>query len=1090
MKAYAIGLDIGITSVGSAILALDSNEQPCGIIDMGVRIFEAAEVPKTGKSLAAPRREARSTRRRLRRHRHRNERIKNLIINKGILSKDELQSLFERKLEDIYFLRVRALDEKINEEELARILIHLSQRRGFKSNRKNESSKEEGKMLKAINENKQRMEQHGYRSVAEMLLKDEAFKESKRNKGGQYITTITRDMVEDEVHLIFKKQREYNNVHTSEELEKEYLDILLSQRSFDEGPGEGSPYAGNQIEKMIGKCTFFKEKPRAAKASYSFEYFNLLEKINHIRLIGKGEERSLSDEERQKIINLAHQSPDLTYSKIRKALDLSKGYRFNMLRYFTDKSIEDIEKKQKFNFLKAYHEMRVAFDRKSKGSFEKFSNEQRNEIGTALSIYKTSDRIKEYLKGKGFSDEDIETIEDIKSFSKFGHLSIEACDQIIPFLEKGMNYNEACESAEINFKGHTNTGKKQFLHPTSEDYESITSPVVRRAVVQSIKVINAIIQKQGCSPSFINIELAREMSKNLKERNEIRKENENNQANNERLRKKIKDEHRIANPSGIDIVKLKLWEEQDGRCAYSLEAIPINQLFTPNFEIDHIIPYSVSFDDSYKNKVLVFKKENQEKGKRLPLQYLTGKKRDEFIIWVNNNVKNFKKKQNLLKEKISEEDKKNFKERNLQDTKTISRFLYNYINDNLEFAASTTGKKKKVTAVNGIITSYMRKRLGINKIRENGDLHHAVDAVVIACTTDKIIQEISRYSELRECQYTQDDSSSLAVNPSTGEIISKFPQPWHKFRKELEARLSSEPERLVKELKLPFYMDKDSPIPEPIFVSRMPNKKVKGEAHEATARSKKDLKKGYTISKTKLTSLSLDKQTGEINNYYEPESDSLLYRALKERLKSFGGDAKKAFKEPFHKPKKDGSQGPIVRTVKTREKSSISVDILGGNAVAKNSSRVRIDVFHIENDGYYFVPIYVADTIKEKLPSKAVVAHKPYEQWKEMRDEDFIFSLYHNDLLKVSSKKEIELKKIHKESSLANSYKTKSEYLYYISADISDGSISCCTHDNTYEIKSLGIKKLEKLEKYSVDVLGKHHKINEEKRQAFNIKRD
>lgn len=90
---------------------------------------------------------------------------------------------------------------KVSRSEFARILLHLSQRRGFRSNRKNPSSKEDGALLKAVSENAERMEKHGYRTVGEMLLCDEAFKQHKRNKGGNYLTTVTRDMVADEATI-------------------------------------------------------------------------------------------------------------------------------------------------------------------------------------------------------------------------------------------------------------------------------------------------------------------------------------------------------------------------------------------------------------------------------------------------------------------------------------------------------------------------------------------------------------------------------------------------------------------------------------------------------------------------------------------------------------------------------------------------------------------------------------------------------------------------------------------------------------------------------------------------------------------------
>ena len=150
MHPYGIGLDIGVTSVGWAVLALDGEEKPRGIIDMGSRIFDAAEHPKTGASLALPRREARSARRSLRRHRHRKERIRELLVSSGLLGRDELDRLFDGQLTDIYALRVKALDEKLSREEFARVLFHLAQRRGFRSNRKNAGDKEEGKLLEAV----------------------------------------------------------------------------------------------------------------------------------------------------------------------------------------------------------------------------------------------------------------------------------------------------------------------------------------------------------------------------------------------------------------------------------------------------------------------------------------------------------------------------------------------------------------------------------------------------------------------------------------------------------------------------------------------------------------------------------------------------------------------------------------------------------------------------------------------------------------------------------------------------------------------------------------------------------------------------
>ena len=137
-------------------------------------------------SLAAPRREARSARRRLRRHRHRNERIRYLLVSSGLLTESELDSLFEDQLEDIHALRVKALDTLVSNTESVSILFHLSQPRSFKTNRKSNSSQEEGKLLEAVSSNNERIKACDYRTVGEMLFKDPQYFEHKRNNGRGY----------------------------------------------------------------------------------------------------------------------------------------------------------------------------------------------------------------------------------------------------------------------------------------------------------------------------------------------------------------------------------------------------------------------------------------------------------------------------------------------------------------------------------------------------------------------------------------------------------------------------------------------------------------------------------------------------------------------------------------------------------------------------------------------------------------------------------------------------------------------------------------------------------------------------------------
>ncbi len=1070
---YRIGLDIGTTSVGWSVLNTDLNGEPNRIIDMGVRIFDAAEHPKDGSSLAAPRREARGARRRNRRHRHRMDRIKNLLQRENIISKDELINLYNSNgLTDVYKIRYEAIERLLTKEELARVLIHIAQRRGFKSNRKNEDKKSDaGKLLTATNENVQYMEEKGYLTVGEMLYKDEKYSNIKRNKGGDYSNTFLRQQIIDEINIIFEKQKSFGNKYITDDFIEKYLDIVQSQRDFDEGPGEQSPYSGNQIEKMVGNCTFEKNEKRGAKACYTFEYFNLLQKVNNIRIISDNNKRFLSDEERKTIIELCHKTEKVDYNKIRKELGLSDKEYFSSLSY-GNQDIDKVEK-TKFQYLAAYHEMRRAFDKLYKGYIEKISIEKRDVIGTVLTYYKTDEKIISSIENYDFSDDEKQVIINMKNFSKVGNLSLKAMRKITPYLEIGMTYDKACIEAGYDFKAHKNENTRKYLPKLPDDIYEITSPVVKRSINQTIRLVNALIRKYG-SPAMINIELARDMSKSFAERKVIEKQQKENADNNQKVYNEIKNTFGIVKPSGQDIIKYRLWQEQQGICLYTNTPIKAELLFTPGYcEIDHIIPYSISFDDRYTNKALVIAQANREKGNRIPMDYV--KSKDDFIGIVNAVIKNRAKRQKLLKVHLTDEEQSEMKQRSLQDTQFITRFMANYIRDNLAFDETYTGKQK-VISVNGAVTSYMRKRWGITKIREDGDLHHSVDAVVVACVSQGTIQKVTKYSRYRENYYKDRDADFKD---------EKFPLPWPEFKTELEIRTSKKPQELLNDILLPNYQDMDLSKIKPIFVSRRERKKKAGQAHKETIRSKKDITlnnvtEEKVVTKTLIQDLKI--KDGEIENYYNPSSDKLLYNLLKEKLIKADGDGKKAFPEGYvYKPTPKGGISPKVNKVKTYETSSLNVSV--NNGVAGNGDMVRIDLYKVENEGYYFVPIYVSDLVKDKLPNKACVAHKNYEQWKIMDDKDFLYSVYPNDLLLIKSKKEMKFSKTFKDAKIQNEYLSSEEFVYYSNADIASAAIKVIINDNSYFLRGLGIKTLKSIEKYNVDILGNKYKADIEIRK-------
>ena len=1027
---YVLGLDIGIASVGYALLALDSFDEPYKIVFLNSRIFPQAECPKDGASLALPRRLARGKRRRLRRRRHRLLRIRRLICRENLMNKEQLTVLYDKSFKtDIFSLRYQGLERKLLPEEWARVLIHIAKHRGFKSNRKslNVSGVEDGKVLQAVHANRKILDK--YRTVGEMFARDEKFSARKRNTKNSYILCVSRSMLQDEIITLFKAQKKFGNIYTSDTFRNEYIKIFASQRAFDDGPGSNSPYAGDQIEKMIGLCTFEKKngEKRAPKSSYSFIKFNLLQKVNHLMVKSVNESRVLTKDERDIIVALAWKSPNVTYQSIRRAIGLPYCFTFTDIYYKYETGLDDEalidknEKARKFNYTKAYHDMRKALDKVYKNRIQELSEDELNTIAYIFTVNKTDVRIRQRLETANITAEDIDAlIANLSTFSKFGHLSIKACKKINPYLEQGMSYDKACSSAGYDFKAHMQT-KNKYLTSCCEEIQEISNPVVKRSLTQTIKIINAIVRKYG-SPVEVHVELAREMSRSFKDRDSMRKNMENNRTINEKTKEILQNEFGLHNPTGMDIIKFKLYQEQQGVCIYSQTVMDLDRVLHDSkyAEVDHILPYSRSFDDSFNNKVLVKTIENQVKGNRTPMEYMASnlEKRHRFIIGVKANLHNPRKVSNLLRENFDARAIKEWKERNLTDTKYISKFVYNFLNDHLKLADGK--RKRRIVPVNGAITAYIRKRLGINKIREDGDKHHAVDAVVIASITQGIINKVSKYSQWIELFYRRNPKGNL-LNYETGEIITKdnfeefidakFPEPWPLFRKELEARSGLNPKYELECLGLTTYTEDELAEIKPMFVSRMSNHKVKGSAHKETIRSPKLIDKGCSIAKIDLQDLKLSKDANGIEvikNYYKPESDRLLYESLLHRLQAYKGIGKEAFKDEFHKPRKNGGIGPVVKKIKIITPSNLNVYTNRGRGIADNGDMLRVDVFYIQEGkekGYYLVPIYVADTKKAVLPCKAIIAHKAYSEWKNMDNNNFVFSLYSNDLIYIMSAK-------------------------------------------------------------------------------------
>lgn len=1125
---YRLGLDVGIKSVGWCVLECDENGEPIQINALNSRIFDAAEQPKTGASLAEPRRNARGLRRRIRRKSFRLERIRKLFSENGIElfeTQDDLICLKdEYKNLDVVKLRSDALDKKLTEAEFARVLYSLARHRGFKSNkREGAKDSDEGKLLGSIRKSEEEMRESGMRTRGEQLYK-KYLMEGKpvHNKGGDYSMCVSRDILVKEIELLFEKQKEFGNNFATDENKEKYLDIFLSQRNFDEGPGKGSQYTGSHDVK---KCEIYRDEDVAAKGTYTSEWATIYQKINNLSIICGGDRRRLSNEERQIAVELAKKVDKVTYKAFRKAIKLDDDYRFSALNYSEKKKsdkkknegesksdvveindvVDSLACEDKGDFITAKNSNKIV---KALNDNLKSDIELIDEIAEICTKYKSENLFRSAIAESKIIDGrlDEETIEKLSKIDMkgYGHLSLHVLREILPYLEEGMVYSDAMQKAGHNHSEH-NFEKQKYLG-TKEVYDAIggvTSPVVKRALSQTVKVIDAVIRQYG-SPYAINIELARDMSMSKDERDKLKKENDARAAKNEAIRENIAKLN--AMPNSTNVLKYKLYEEQDHKCAYSMETLDINHLFEDGYyEIDHIIPYSRSFDDSFNNKVLVLKRENQNKRNSTPVEYFEriGRDYDEVLAFWKAvyQKRNRKKLEFLQKKEINELEWKN---RALNDTRYASRMLANLIKDYLLFDEKSKDKYGRVETVKGAITSYLRRFWGVQKIREDGDKHHAVDAAIIACVTPKTKNKIERYNQIKESrkmrngQYVLEDGEICDSDYYDKNSHLVLPYPYKEFINELDARVMDEPVLMQNKLRLLGFNENYLMNAKPFVVSRMTSRKAKGCINEATVFSSKYADNKYPtvcdgnnviVKRTALANLKLDKN-GEINGYFQPEGDVALYNALKQRLVEFDGDAKKAFATPIRKPCNSG-QGNIVRTVKTYETYTGGGMILEKNkGIVKNDGMIRVDLY--SKDGKYFgVPVYVADLYRGELPKRAATQNKPQNEWRVIDDTyTFEMSIYQDDLLHIENKKGIELKK---KKDVENSAKAQTktitdDLVYFIGFNRSTASIEVEDTTGCYRRDGIGTQNIGKITKCEIDVLGNVQEIKKRPKQPQPLK--
>lgn len=584
---------------------------------------------------------------------------------------------------------------------------------------------------------------------------------------------------------ILQTQQEFNSQITDEFINR-YLEILTGKRKYYHGPGNEKSRtdygryrtSGETLDNifgiLIGKCTFYPEEFRAAKASYTAQEFNLLNDLNNLTV--PTETKKLSEEQKNQIINYVKNEKAMGPAKLFKYIakllscDIAdiKGYRI-------DKS-----DKAEIHTFEAYRKMKTL----ETIDIEKMSREELDKLAYVLTLNTEREGIQEALEHEfvdgNFSQEQIDELVQFRKanssiFGKGWHnFSVKLMMELIPELYATSEEQMTILTRLGKQKTTSSSNKTKYIDEKLLT-EEIYNPVVAKSVRQAIKIVNAAIKEYGDFDNIV-IEMARATNED-DEKKAIQKIQKANKDEKDAAMLKAANQyngkaelpHSVFHGHKQLATKIRLWHQQGERCLYTGKTISIHDLINnPNqFEIDHILPLSITFDDSLANKVLVYATANQEKGQRTPYQALDSMddawsfRELKAFVRESKTLSNKKKEYLLTEEDISKFDvRKKFIERNLVDTRYASRVVLNALQEHFRAHKIDT----KVSVVRGQFTSQLRRHWGIEKTRDTYH-HHAVDALIIAASS-----QLNLWKKQKNTLVNYSENQLLDIE--TGELIS------------------------------------------------------------------------------------------------------------------------------------------------------------------------------------------------------------------------------------------------------------------------------------------------------------------------------
>ena len=784
MQQKVLGLDLGSNSIGWALLTEESG-QSSEIVDLGSRIFSKAVEEKVPTPKNQKRRDMRLGRRVLQRRARRKQRMLNYLVSLNLLPK-ELQNntqpeIILNEIGDPYELRTKALDEQLTPYEYGRILLHIVARRGFLSTKKQVAGdliddpdtlnylstldekptkdKEEGQFKADISQVYQQIKDCGARTLGEYLhgLEIGNVKRNRNHDGGHLRTD--RKMYLDELGLIWKQQAPYFDNLPSDFMQKNkgVVNIIFYQR----------PLKLNKDR--VGRCSLEPKHYRANMARIEVQKFRYLQDINNLKFFDRWQEKwiSISDEQKSKLKKIFEHNAKITITALKKELGLDRPTKINLDTKNLKGNITAIEIRS------------VIGD-----TWDKYTAKQQHDLFEDIFTIKKKSTLKARLITHWDFDKKTAVKLCLIDFepSHSSH-SLKAINKLLPYLEQGMIYSDARKAANYDYKVEEIEAVNTLGMPPET-----SNPIVNKGMHELRRLINAVIKQYG-KPDIIRIEMARDLEMNTKRY----KENESRQKKNQKANEAAQHAFEGLNlgkkyASHDDKIRYRLWQDQDQRCAYSGNTISLNQVFSSECEIDHILPFKKSLDDSYMNKVLCFTSENRNKSDQTPVDAWGGdnEKWNQITQAIGHWDKSLDNKAQRFYTKEADLQKRDFISSQLNDTRYISKLAQDYVRQ--------LGCDVNITK--GFVVSQIRHQWGfnsligeVNKKERTDHRHHSIDAVVIAATSRNLYQNAVR----------QIKQNRLNIAP-----------PYSHIREELAERL------------------------EHTIVSHAPRRKISGALHEET----------------------------------------------------------------------------------------------------------------------------------------------------------------------------------------------------------------------------------------------------------------